>query len=79
MGIEVREIAALQEGIIGEVDARRGILRHEGDLLGLREQIVGHAVQNEAPDWDRRQDLFRNNLRRIQNVKFEFVGELLIE
>jgi len=46
--VEIGEIAALQQRIVGEVDAGRHILRHERDLLGLREEIVRHSVEDET-------------------------------
>ena len=52
--VEVGEVAALQQRIVGEVDARRHVLRHERDLLGLGEEIVGHAVEHQAADRHRR-------------------------
>jgi len=43
LGVETGEVPALQQRIIAEVDARRHVLGHEADLLGLREEVVGHA------------------------------------
>ena len=77
--VEVGEVAALQQRIVGEVDAGRHVLRHERDLLGLGEEIVGHAVEHQAADRHRRQDFFRNDLGRVENVEVEAVGELLVE
>ena len=77
--VEIGEVAALQQRIVGEVDARRHVLGHERDLLGLGEEIVRHAVEHQAADRDRRQDLFGNDLGRIENVEIEVVGEFLVE
>ena len=79
LSIEIGEIAALQQGIVGEVDARRHVLRHERDLLGLGEEIVRHAVEHEAADRHRRQNLFRNDLCRIEHVEVKTVCKLLVE
>ena len=77
--VEVGEIASLEKGIVREVDSRRNVLGHEGDLFGFREEVVGHAIEHQSTDGDRGQDFLRNDLRRIENVEFEGVGELLIK
>ncbi len=59
LGVEVGEVAALEQGIVGEVDSGRNILRHEGDLFRLCKEIVGHAVEHEPADGDRRKRLPR--------------------
>ena len=79
LGVEIGEVAALQQRIVGEVDAGRHVLRHERDLLGLGEEIVGHAVEHQPADRHRRQDLFRDDLGRVEDVEVEAVGELLVE
>jgi hypothetical protein len=79
LGVEIGEVAALQQRIVGEVDPGRHILRHERDLLGLGEEIVRHAVQHEPADRDRRQHSSGISLGGIQNIEFETVGESLIE
>ena len=77
--VEIGEVAALQQRIVGEVDAGRHVLRHERDLLGLGEEIVRHAVEHQPADRHRRQDLLRDELGRIEHVEVEAVGELLVE
>ena len=79
LGIEIGEVAALQQRIVGEVDARRHVLGHERDLLGLGEEIVRHPVQHQPADRDRRQHFFRDQLGRIEHIEFETIGECLIE
>src|SRR5690606_15933146 len=77
--VEVREIAALQQRIIREVDAGRHVLRHERDLLGLGEEIVRHAVEHQAADGYRLEDFFRDDFGRVEDVELETVREFLIE
>ena len=77
--VEIGEVAALQQRIVGEVDAGRHVLGHERDLLGLGEEIVGHAVEHQAADRDRRQQFLRDELGRIEHVELELVGEVLVE
>jgi hypothetical protein len=48
--VEVRKVAPLKEGIIGEVDSRRHILCHKRDLLGLSEEVIDHAIEHEPTD-----------------------------
>ena len=79
LGIEIGEIAALQQRIVGEVDAGRHVLGHERDLLGLGKEIVRHPVEHQPADRDRRQQFFRNDLGRIEHVEIETVGKILIE
>ena len=79
LGVEIGEIAPLKQRIVGEVDSRRNVLGHERDLFGLREEVVGHAVEHEPTDGDWRQDFLWNDLRRIQHIELERVGEVLVE
>jgi len=79
LGIEIGEVAALQQRIVGEVDARGHVLRHERHLLGLGEEIVRHAIEHQSADRLRRQDFLGNDLRRIEHVEIEAVGEGLVE
>ena len=58
--IQIREVAALEQRIVGKINARRHVLGHERDLLGLGEEIVGHAVQHQTTDWNGRQHFFWN-------------------
>jgi len=44
--IEVREITALQEGVVTEIDAGHNVLRAEGDLFGLGEEIVDTPIKH---------------------------------
>jgi len=77
--VQVREVAALQQRIVAEVDARRNVLRHERDLFGFCEKVVGHPIKNKAADRLNRQNLLRDDLRRVENVEIEIVGKFLIE
>ncbi len=35
----------LEQRIVREIDTRRNVLGHEGDLFGFREEIIGHAIR----------------------------------
>ena len=48
--VEVREVAALQQRVVGEVDAGHDVLRAERDLFGLREEVVDHPIEHHATD-----------------------------
>lgn len=50
LGVEVGEVAALEQRVVGEVDARRDVLGHERDLLDLGEHVVHHPVQRHGAD-----------------------------
>jgi hypothetical protein len=67
----------LQQRVIGEVDAGRNILRHEGDLLGLGKEIVGVAVQHQTADSDRGHEFFGDELGGVEHVEIEFVSKLV--
>ena len=79
LGIEVRKVAALQQRIIAEVDARHDIVGAECDLLGLREEIIDAAVEHQPADLSDRHFLFGNELRRVQHIEGEFFGKRVIE
>ena len=79
LGVEIRKIATLKQRIIGKIDTRRDVLRHEGNLFGLGKEIVGHAVEDEAAYRNGRQDFFRYDLRRVENIEIETVGKSLIK
>ena len=67
--VEVGEVAALQQRIVGEVDARHDVLRAERDLLGLGEEVVDHPVEHEPPDAADGDLLLRDDLRRVEHVE----------
>ncbi len=45
LGVQVREVPTLEKWIIAEVDTGGHVLGHEGNLLRLGEEIVGHPAQ----------------------------------
>ena len=77
--VEIGEIAALQQRIVREVDAGDDVLGAEGDLLGLGEEIVDDAVENEAADGADRHLLLGDEFGRIEHVEFELVREGVVE
>ena len=79
LGVEIGEIAALKQRIVGEVDAGDDILRAEGDLFGRGEEIVHQPVEDQAADDPHRHQLLRDDLGRVEHVEVEIVGEFLIE
>ena len=79
LGVEVGEVPALQQRIVGEVDTRHDVLGTERHLLGLGEEVVHHPVQDQPPDPADRDLLLGNDLGRVQDVEREPVGELVVE
>ncbi len=79
LGVEVREVAALEQRVVGEVDAGDDVLRAEGDLLGLGEEVVDSAVEHEAAHAANRDELLGDDLRGVEDVEVERVGELVVE
>ncbi len=79
LGVEVGEVATLQERVVGKVDARWDVLGAEGHLLGFGEEVVDHAIQHQPTHNPHRQDLLRDDLGGIEDVEVELVGEVLVE
>ena len=79
MGIEVREVAPLEEGIVRKVDAGHDIQRAKGDLLGLGEEIVDAAIEDESPNALDGDLLLRDNFGGIEHIEIEVRRELLVE
>jgi len=55
------------------------VLRAEGDLLGVGEEVVRQPVQHQAADPADRDLLLRDDLGGVQDVEPEPVGELVVE
>ncbi len=79
LGVEIGEIAPLQQRVVGEIDARRDVLGAESDLLGLGEEIVDIAVKHQPPDDSDGHLLFGDQLGRVEDVELERVGEIVVE
>ena len=77
--VEIGEVAALQQRVVGEIDAGNDVLRAERDLFGLREEVVDDAVEHEPSDTPDGHELFGNDLRRIEDVEVELVREGVVE
>ena len=69
----------MEQRVVGEVDARHDVLRAEGDLLCLGEEIVDAAVEHQPADAAYRHLFLRNDLGGIEDVKCELVGEIVVE
>ena len=52
-----------------KVDPRHDILRAEGDLFGLGEEIVDTAIEHEATDTPNGDLFLRNKLGGIEHIK----------
>ena len=74
--IEIGEDAALQQRIVGEVDARHDVAHAEGNLLGFGEVVVRVAVERHLADRTNGDQLLRDDLGRVQDVEVE--GELVV-
>jgi len=79
LGVQIGEVAALQQRIVREVDARRHVLGHERHLLGLGEEVVDHPVQHQPPDDPDRNLLLRDDLGGVQDVEGELFGERFVK
>lgn len=77
LSVEVGEVTALEKRVVTEVNAGDDVAGAEGDLLGLREELVDVAVQFQFADHAQRHELLGPDLRRVENVKFEVILFLL--
>ncbi len=77
--VEVAEVAALKQGIVGEVDPRHDGAGLEGHLLGLGEEVVHEAVEHEAADLLHGDQLLGDDLGGVEDVEVELVGEVVVE
>ena len=77
--VDVGMDAAGEQRIVREVDAGHDVRGAERDLLGLGEEVVGIAIQHELADREHRHQLFRHDLRRVEDVEAEALGLLLGE
>ena len=79
LGVDVRMNAAGEQRIVREVDAGHDVRDAEGHLLGLGEEVVGIAVQDQPADRDDRHELLGHDLRRVEHVEGEALGLFLGE
>ena len=77
--VQIGEDAALQQRVVREVDARHDVLGAERDLLGLGEEVVGIAIEHHPADRAHRNQLFGNELGRIEQVEVETCSAFLVE
>ncbi|KAI9166472.1 LOW QUALITY PROTEIN: putative two component histidine kinase [Paramyrothecium foliicola] len=73
LSVEIGEVSALQERIVGEADAGDDVARAEGDLLGLGEELIDVAVELELSDVSNGDDVLGPDLGGVENVKVELV------
>jgi hypothetical protein len=73
LGVEIREIAALEEGIVAEPDPGYNMGRAKRDLFHFREELVNLAIENEFSNGLQRDKLLRPNLGCIKNVEVKIV------
>ncbi len=78
LGVDVGVDAPLQQRVVGEVDPRDHVGRAEGHLLGLGEEVVRIAVQDQAPDRAHRHQFLRNQLGGVEHVEDLEGGRLLL-
>ncbi len=69
----------MEQRVVGEVDARHDVLRAEGDLLCLGEEIVDAAIEHQPTDAAHLHLFLRNELGGVEDVECELVGEIVVE
>ena len=79
LGVEIGEVAALEQRVVRKVDARYDVLSAKGDLLGFGKEIVDEPVEHEPTDDADRRQLFGYDLRRIEHVERKALRELTVE
>ena len=55
------------------------VLRAEGHLLGLGEEVVDHVVEHHPPDRTNGHELLGDELGGVEDVEVERVGEGVVE
>ena len=79
LGVDIGMNAPSQQRVIREINTRHHMRGAKGHLLGLGKEVVRIAVQHHAAHRLDRDQFFRNNLGRVQDVKAEllclFLGE----
>ena len=73
LGVGVGEQPALQQRVVGEVDARHDMADVEGGLLGLGEEVVRVAVEGHLAELLHRHQLLGDDFGRVQQVEVELV------
>ncbi len=68
LGVQVGEQAALQQRVVGDVDAGDQVADVEGDLLGLGEEVRGVAVEGEQADRLHRGQFLGDDVGRVEQV-----------
>jgi hypothetical protein len=63
--VEIREISALKERVIGEIGTTHDVLRAERSLLGFCEEIVDAPVEDQTADALYRDESFGDQLPNI--------------
>ena len=79
LGIDVGVNAAGQQRIVREVDAWNHVRDAERHLLGLGEEVVRIAVEDEPADRDDGHQLLGHDLGRVEHVEREALGLFLGE
>ena len=74
LGIDIGMNTPCQQRVVGKINARNDMRRAKRDLLGFGEKIVRVAVEHHAAHRPDRNQFFRNDLGRIQNVEAERFG-----
>ena len=77
--IEIREVAALQQRIVAEVDAGHDVVRAECDLLRLGEDVLHVAIEHEPADAPHRHEVLGDQLRRIEHVERQTRSRIAVE
>ena len=60
--VDIGKQPALQERVIGEIDPGDDMAGVEGDLLGLGEEVVGIAIEDDLADRLHGDEFFGNDL-----------------
>ena len=80
LGVEIGEDAALQQRIVGEVDAGHDVAWRRRRPVRFRRRSCRRCDRAPCvPTTRSGQDFFRDELGRVENVEVEVVGELFVE
>jgi len=74
LGVEVRKEAALEERVVAGFDAGYQVAGTKSDLFCFCEKIVRITVKYEFSDTTERDEFFRDDFGRVEEVEFEVIG-----
>ena len=71
--VEIRKQTPLKQRIVGEIDSGHNVAGMKSNLLSFGKEVIGIAIESQLADALHRNDLFGNDLGRIEQIEIEIV------